>query len=1257
MLIHLGDGNLTDVNNLVLAEKYENGSYKCFQGQERFNILSSHQLKREKDNTSFTAYQVDNACYLRQFDSGDFGEYQACIVNGRTKNGRCGMVCYYGDDSQPTVLPPELMCDGIQDCNNNNTLDTWCSDSDTVRCKSETGEDVTIPEMYVCDGSIHVCNSKTGRESDEDRCGIDRAGGDWQCPFGFLHPSKYCDEFNDCWYSHDEKRCDKSRAELYMRQYEEGRLCEDPRTREVKYLYPEQICGNPTVYTGEFAPEQDQFRPCYNKFDQILCDEAAHQTGHGLRCVLNETLKTYLHSKMNLYFYPKIIDRDVDEPKLISKHLLCDGESDCEDGFDEVCVNPSTHTEPKSQANIRAESEYNKSPQNENSCSIHKHLICDGKVDCLEGEDELESLCDNDDWLKLTECKRRTIQERADREKTRLIHVTWIRDGYNDCANGIDEEERQKECPVRFVDGKEKMRSFENQCEEVYKCLEELKTPESYVEIPEMCSSSLDTCARQNRVCSAAKDKQNIETKPVTRQFIHKADSTSTNALSEIKYLAPCLPGLLEYGQFNCTTGEHHLLGSMGDLREISKSAWVYENKKVFDCAYYFGENFLFLSCNDLCPKLDHDYYWNFYNYLWKQEKPKKCPFKHPEYHDDFSKKIGNTIAQVRLTARQLSHPSYRLRLVALEKTRNSYHIRWFGCDNGHTIPLNEVCDLENDCGDNSDETYCANSINCPISNDSNDDVKTYPRIPFSSISNGKVDCKNTDEKNRYSYNSIVENDECIEGRDNEFYLLGGAGFRFALSFGTLATVINLAVLFKNIRKLQKTATSSVLFGDSIYIFLISIGDFCVGVDLLLLAYHHREYDDFYCRKKYEWFSSLNCNILGVLSTFGSQISLFSMTIMSALRARNLSCSLSFHFTRKLLMVYIILAMAVITVSIAIAVAPLLDMFEDYFINGQVYYGTQDRQIFLYGLQTKRDLISTIDAHYGSSIYKKAQTSGDTVRWSEVRRLFKGMFTNIWSNGQSEVMGIQSAKVGFYGSGPACIFKFFVTKQDPQRVFSIAILSVNLVCFFIITISYIRILQISLMSNKAVGRRNESSLLLQTKVSMIILSDALCWIPFIIFAFLHYQEIENAEKHYVLFSVILLPINSVVNPIIYHYNHNYTKQKFSQLWNLVRNLARGGREHVSGEVATTVTTAASTIATTATSTTATTAASTTATSTTAISPTFILSLSYLWQILRPKVKPSPSTLQVRYKVGNSTVEIADDASVIEESQTQIMEME
>ena len=47
------------------------------------------------------------------------------------------------------------------------------------------------------------------------------------------------------------------------------------------------------------------------------------------------------------------------------------------------------------------------------------------------------------------------------------------------------------------------------------------------------------------------------------------------------------------------------------------------------------------------------------------------------------------------------------------------------------------------------------------------------------------------------------------------------------------------------------------------------------------------------------------------------------------------------------------------------------------------------------------------------------------------------------------------------------------------------------------------------------------------------MTDFLCWIPFIIVCLLHYFEIYDAIKLYPVFSILILPINSVVNPLLF----------------------------------------------------------------------------------------------------------------------------
>ena len=118
------------------------------------------------------------------------------------------------------------------------------------------------------------------------------------------------------------------------------------------------------------------------------------------------------------------------------------------------------------------------------------------------------------------------------------------------------------------------------------------------------------------------------------------------------------------------------------------------------------------------------------------------------------------------------------------------------------------------------------------------------------------------------------------------------------------------------------------------------------------------------------------------------------------------------------------------------------------------------------------------------------------------------------------------------------MFKYLVTQNDPQKWFTVAILLVNFACFVIISASYIVINAKTVKSskmlagsqNKELANRNRK---LQLKVSAIILTDFLCWVPFTIICFLHFGGFIDATLWYPIFSSIIIPINSVINPVLY----------------------------------------------------------------------------------------------------------------------------
>ena len=134
--------------------------------------------------------------------------------------------------------------------------------------------------------------------------------------------------------------------------------------------------------------------------------------------------------------------------------------------------------------------------------------------------------------------------------------------------------------------------------------------------------------------------------------------------------------------------------------------------------------------------------------------------------------------------------------------------------------------------------------------------------------------------------------------------------------------------------------------------------------------------------------------------------------------------------------------------------------------------------------------------------------------------------------------GVEGESVHFYGNSGVCVFKYLVTQNDPQKWFTVAVLLVNFACFVIISASYIVINAKTVKSskmltgsqNKELANRNRK---LQLKVSAIIFTDFLCWVPFTIICFLHFGGFIDATLWYPIFSSIIIPINSVINPVLY----------------------------------------------------------------------------------------------------------------------------
>ena len=498
---------------------------------------------------------------------------------------------------------------------------------------------------------------------------------------------------------------------------------------------------------------------------------------------------------------------------------------------------------------------------------------------------------------------------------------------------------------------------------------------------------------------------------------------------------------------------------------------------KQVSCKYMYGEQYVYMSCSGKCYDAN-------------------CPLTSSEIS-------GSTCPNI--IKRRTYSISADGNLVIVQKVKNDFKVKnLFICRNDNCIPYSNVCNLIDDCGDGTDEDSCHNHFTC---NTRTNFTKSY--IPLSSVCDGKYDCLDSSDEISCCHRKLI----------NDLTLKISAWV-----IRILALLLNGIIQVRSLWTLKVARTSSALT-DKVLITLISFGDWLVGCYLFVLAVTDNNYGSNFCSQQIEWLLSSYCSILGVVSTFGSQNSLFSMTILSVTRVFRITKGLSIPgpVSKKsyALVSFIIFLNA--GASFTIAIIPTIPHFEDIFVNA-LYFSNIN---FLRGFATKEGLKPTLELYYG-----RIRLGVFNLSWNSVRSLINDMFTKIYG-------GVSHRILDFYGNDPVCLFKFFVSSDDPQSAYSWSLLATNFVCFAVISISYLIVFVITSASSLSrsqgitgdmVRSRNNR---LQRKISIIILTDFLCWVPFVIICFLHTIGRMDASPWYAMLSILILPVNSVINPLLY----------------------------------------------------------------------------------------------------------------------------
>ena len=147
----------------------------------------------------------------------------------------------------------------------------------------------------------------------------------------------------------------------------------------------------------------------------------------------------------------------------------------------------------------------------------------------------------------------------------------------------------------------------------------------------------------------------------------------------------------------------------------------------------------------------------------------------------------------------------------------------------------------------------------------------------------------------------------------------------------------------------------------------------------------------------------------------------------------------------------------------------------------------------------------------------------------------------------------------YYSQHTLCMPQYFISSTNSSKYFSQSILVFNLIAFMYIMCVYACIFN-KVSGGKSclqwwrrhgqrqqnnVSLREKENQKLQRKINLIIASDFLCWVPTSVLAFAYSLYLHNLQKREIcdamlalvfptaVFSTIVLPLNSALNPFLY----------------------------------------------------------------------------------------------------------------------------
>ena len=406
------------------------------------------------------------------------------------------------------------------------------------------------------------------------------------------------------------------------------------------------------------------------------------------------------------------------------------------------------------------------------------------------------------------------------------------------------------------------------------------------------------------------------------------------------------------------------------------------------------------------------------------------------------------------------------------------------------------------ECPRGFDEMFCPKRFHCNATGKVSIDVLN--------VCDGTSDCNDNSDESNCSTATMISS---IFSSDTKMIANLGIKSVFWI-MGILVMVGNSYVIIKNIDFLKTQQTFDGISFQHFIILNISIADFIMGIYLITIASYDVSFSGFYGAVDREWRSSLKCSVIGSLAVISSKTSCFLMVVLTGFRLKNITQPVeSVNASSRPWKGCIIAAWLF---SVFLGIVPMLPQISQYFFHSFSYSSPfQNGTWYSTNLERFACRLSALSN-------KTIQFTGN--KFQSVEKFVAGSFPND-----------ASVKLfGYYGETSVCMPRFYVGFGESSWEFTFAMMALNFLSFVFIAVSYFIIYKHSTSSsaNLRTNRPSYQATTMQKRIARIIATDFCCWIPICVMAFVR-LGVEFSDIAYQISAVLLLPINSAMNPILF----------------------------------------------------------------------------------------------------------------------------